>query len=71
MSIYKKLNPQDVTISQFDTHKSWKITPSNSASKGVSLSTCYYDSSSSDNFSTSDPNNTKKWFQIDKLYYRN
>ena len=71
MSIFKKFNPQDVSISSFDTHKSWEITPSNSASKGVGIFTSYYSSASSDNFSTTDPNNTRKWFQLDKLYYRN
>jgi hypothetical protein len=71
MSMFKKFNPQDVSISSFDTHKSWEITPSNSASKGVGIFTSYYSSASSDNFSTTDPNHTRKWFQLDKLYYRN
>jgi hypothetical protein len=71
MSIFKKLNKQDVNISQFDTHKSWDITDSNISGSGVSLYTAYYTGSSSDNYSIDDPNNHKKWFQLNRLFYQN
>lgn len=70
-TLFKKFNPQDISITQFDTHKSWEITPLNSSSKGVSFSTGYFTTASSDTFSITDPNDSKKWFQMDKLYYRN
>lgn len=70
-TLFKKFNPQDISITQFDTHKSWEITPSNSSSKGVSFTTGYFTTASSDTFSLVDPGDSKKWFQMDKLYYRN
>ena len=71
MSIFKKFNKQDASISQFETNKSWDITPSNSSSFGVSTFTAYYTGSTSDNFSLTDPNNSKKWFQLNQLFYKN
>ena len=67
MFVYKKLKASDAGILAFEAHKSY--------TEGNSTYTLYdssYSSASKDTYSltSNDPNNHKKFFQLDHLFYR-
>ena len=69
MFVYKKLKASDVSRTPFEAHKQYNITANNTSSLGIDFFSARFSSESKDLFSLNDPNETKKYFQLDKLYY--
>ena len=69
MFVYKKLKASDVSRTPFEAHKQYNITAKNTSSLGIDFFSARFSSSSKDTFSLNDPNQTKKYFQLDKIYY--
>ena len=66
--IFKKLNASDVKITPFEAHKQYfSRTTIAMASIGASTASLAWSGENKFNFSTG----SKKYYQIDKLYYRN
>jgi hypothetical protein len=69
MFVYKKLKASDASRTPFEAHKQYVITADNTSSLGIDFFSARFSSSSKDAFSLNDPNETKKYFQLDKIYY--
>ena len=69
MFVYKKLKASDVSRTPFEAHKQYNITADNTSSLGIDFFSARFSSGSKDTFSLNDPNETKKYFQLDKIYY--
>jgi len=69
MFVYKKLKASDASRTPFEAHKQYNITANNTSSLGIDFFSARFSSSSKDTFSLNDPNQTKKYFQLDKIYY--
>ncbi len=69
MFVYKKLKASDVSRTPFEAHKQYNITANNTSSLGIDFFSARFSSESKDLFSLNDPNETKKYFQLDKFYY--
>jgi len=63
--IFKKLNASDVKITPFEAHKQYKTV--DLASIGASTASLFWSNKNKSEFTT----NNRKYFQLDKLYYRN
>ena len=63
--IFKKLSANDIKITPFEAHKQYDT--ANLASIGASTSSVAWSGQNKSTFSTG----SRKYFQIDKLYYRN
>lgn len=64
--VFKKLTANDVKITSFEAHKEYTATGSDWASSGVSTSSLYWSPNNKSTFSSE----SIKYFQLDKLYYR-
>ena len=69
MFVYKKLKASDANRTPFEAHKNYPITANNTSSLGINFFSARFSSESKDNYSLNDINETKKYFQLDKLYY--
>ena len=69
MFVYKKLKASDANKIPFEAHKQYNITANNTSSLGINFFSARFSSASKDTFSLNDINETKKYFQLDKLYY--
>ena len=63
--VFKKLSANDIKITPFEAHKQYDTT--DLASIGASTASLVWSGSNKSNFNTS----SRKYYQIDKLYYRN
>tara|TARA_Y100001972_G_scaffold107278_1_gene136302 strand:+ start:902 stop:2614 length:1713 start_codon:yes stop_codon:yes gene_type:complete len=63
--IFKKLNAQDIKITPFEAHKQYNTT--NLSSIGAQTASLAWSGKNKSTFG----DNNKKYYQIDKLYYRN
>ena len=63
--IFKKLNASDVKITPFEAHKQYNTV--DLASIGASTSSLFWSNHNKSKFS----DGSKKYYQLDKLYYRN
>lgn len=69
MSVYKKLTPSDVSITPFNTHKQYTYNSSSAGQNGVTFYSGQYSSQSIDFYEKYDVLGSKKYFQLDELYY--
>jgi len=69
MSVYKKLTPSDVNITPFNTHKQYTYNSSSAGQNGVTFYSSQYSSQSIDFYEKYDVLGSKKYFQLDELYY--
>jgi len=69
MSVYKKLTPSDVNITPFNTHKQYTYNSSSAGQNGVTFYSGQYSSQSIDFYEKYDVLGSKKYFQLDELYY--
>jgi|TARA_R110002049_G_scaffold102541_1_gene248105 hypothetical protein len=74
MFVYKKLKPSDVSITPFEAHKQFSYVSSSAGNNEITFSTAHWTSESKANYS---PNtlagnflNHRKYFQLDKIFYR-
>lgn len=71
MFTYKKFNASDINKSPAEAHKQWNITSDNTSSLGINFFSARFSSSSKFLFGVNDLNESKKYFQLDHLYYDN
>lgn len=64
--VFKKLNANDIKITPFEAHKQYSVTGSNFASNGIVTSSLYWSPNNKSTFTSE----SIKYFQIEKLYYR-
>ena len=75
MFVYKKLKPSDVSITPFEAHKQYTYDSSSAGNNGITFSTAQWTSESKAHYSENNLAgnflNHKKYFQLDKIFYRN
>jgi hypothetical protein len=65
--VFKKLNASDVKITPFEAHKQYTIRSTQLASNGASTASLAWSGKNKSEFTTG----SRKYYQLDKLYYRN
>jgi hypothetical protein len=74
MFVYKKLKPSDVSITPFEAHKQFSYVSSSAGNNGITFSTAHWTSESKANYSSNTLAgnflNHRKYFQLDKIFYR-
>jgi hypothetical protein len=75
MFVYKKLKPSDVSITPFEAHKQYSYESSSAGNNSITFSTAHWTSESKAHYSENNTAgnflNHRKYFQLDKVFYRN